>query len=69
MPFFNSDPGVDKGLSMVTCAACNEWFHKKYERINALVFKDEEKAKKWTCGNCKKVFLMILLKTLRGVSE
>ena len=69
MPFSNSDPDVDKGLSMATCTACNEWFHKKYEILNALVFKDEEKAKKLTCRNCKKVFLVILLKTLKGVSE
>ena len=69
MPFSNSDPDLDKGLSMATCAACNEWFHKKYEILNALVFKDEEKAKKLTCRNCKKVFLVILLKTLKGVSE
>ena len=56
MPFFDSDPDIDKGLFMVTCAACNEWFHKKCERLNALVFKDEGKAKKWTCRNCKNVF-------------
>ena len=31
--------------------------------------KDEEKTKKWTCRNCKNVFLMVLLKTLRGVNE
>ena len=69
MPFFNSDPDTDKDLFMATCSACNKWFHKKCERINALVFKDEEKAKRWTCRNCKKVFLMTLLKTLRGVNE
>ena len=53
MPFSNSDPDVDKGLFMATCAACNEWFHKKSERINALVFKDVGKAKKWTCRHCQ----------------
>ena len=56
MPFFDSDPDIDKGLFMVICAACNEWFHKKCERLNALVFKDEGKAKKWTCRNFKNVF-------------
>ena len=56
MPFFNSAPDIDKGLFMATCAACNEWFHKKCERINALVFKDEGKAKKWTWRNYKKFF-------------
>ena len=56
IPFFNSNPDVDKDLFMATRAACSEWFHKNCERINALVFKDEEKAKKWTCRNCKKVF-------------
>ena len=39
LPFFNSNPDVDKGLSMATCTACSEWFHKKCERINALVLK------------------------------
>ena len=52
MPFFNSDPDVDKGLFMATCAVCNEWFHKKCERINAPVFKDEGKANIETCRNC-----------------
>ena len=56
IPFFNSDPDIDKNLFMATCTACSEWFHKKWDRINALVFKHEEKAKKWTCRNCKKVF-------------
>ena len=69
MPFFNSDPDADKDLFMATFSACNKWFHKKCERINALVFKDEEKAKRWTCRTVKKFFLMTLLKTLRGVNE
>ena len=46
VPFLNSDPVVHKDLFMATCAACIEWFHKKCERINALVLKDEEKVKK-----------------------
>ena len=37
--FFNSNPDLDKGLPMATCTACSEWFHKKCERINALVLK------------------------------
>ena len=41
---------------MATCAACNEWFHKKCERINALVFKDEEKAKNGLVETVKKFF-------------
>ena len=69
MPFFSSHPDIHKGLSMATCAACNEWFHKKCERINALIVKNEGKTKKWNCRNCKKVFFMILLKTLRWVNE
>ena len=68
IPFFNSDPDVDKALFMATCAACNEWFHKKCERINALVFKDVGKAKKWTCRNCKS-FFDDSVKKLRGVNE
>ena len=56
MPFFNSDPDVNKGLLMANCAACNEWFHKKCERINALVFKDEEKAKNGLVETVKKFF-------------
>ena len=56
VPFCNSDLDVDKGLFIATCAACNELFHKICERINALVFKDEGKVKKWTFRNCQKVF-------------
>ena len=56
IPFFNSDSDVDKGLFMATCAACNERFHKKCERINALVFKNEEKVKKWTVETVIKFF-------------
>ena len=44
IPLFNSDPDVDKDLLMATCTAYNEWFHKKCERINTPVFKDEGKA-------------------------
>ena len=56
MPFFNADPDVDKGLFTATCAACNEWFHKKCENINALVFKDEEKLKNGFVETVKKFF-------------
>ena len=56
IPFFNSDPDVDKGLFMATCAACYERFHKKCERINALAFKNEEKVKKWTVETVIKFF-------------
>ena len=36
--------------------ACNEWFHKKCERINAPVFKDEGKAKNELVETVKRFF-------------
>ena len=56
MSFFYSDPDLDKGLFMATCTACHEWFHKRCERINALVFKDEEKGKKRLVETVKTFF-------------
>ena len=41
---------------MATCAGCNELFHKKCERINALAFKDEEKAKNGIVGTVNSRF-------------
>ena len=56
MSFFNSDPDLDKGLFMATCAACNEWFLKKCERINALVLKMRKKRKNGLAETVKKFF-------------
>ena len=47
---------------------CAVKFAVKCERINALVFQDEEKAKKWICKICKTV-LLILLKMFRALNE
>ena len=53
MPYFKSDPDNDKGLFMICCSVCEEWYHKKCESIHSLIFKDETKAKNWRCRRCK----------------
>ena len=45
MPYFKSDPDNDKGLFMICCSVCEEWYHKKCENVHSLVFKDEKKRK------------------------
>ena len=53
MLYFKSDPDNDKGLFMICCSVCEEWYHKKCENVHSSVFKDETKAKNWRCRRCK----------------
>ena len=45
--FGDSDPEKDKGLFMVCCSVCEEWFHQKFMKIKRKVFLEEKVHKRW----------------------
>ena len=45
MPFFKSDSDNDKGLFIICCSVCEEWYHKECENVHSSIFKDETKLK------------------------
>ena len=51
--FFDSDPQEDTGLFMVCCVDCDEWFHKRCEKVTAKIFKDDALSSMWKCSTCK----------------
>ena len=56
MPFYETDPDEDKGLFTISCSCCEERFHKKCEKVNVSVFRDDNKASEckseWRCSLC-----------------
>ena len=52
-PFYEEDLEEDKGLFMACCCSCEEWFHRRCEKIPVAVFKDDQETRKWRCSSCR----------------
>ena len=42
----------EQNTRMVQCDICEEWFHKRCEKVPGIIFKN--KTKEWTCRYCHK---------------
>ena len=50
--FFDDDCDEDSGLFMAMCCVCQEWFHRRCEKINVKVFRSEQAHHRWKCSDC-----------------
>ena len=49
--FFTDDPDNDPGLFMIQCLSCQEWYHKRCEKVKVKWFKSN--SQEWKCSLCR----------------